>query len=163
MAKLLKHLPALLIGFVLGAAVMCWMFVVWIRRTPPTPELRPPTAIKVTLYPWMGISGIDYEPVDIPPDKLDLVYRLLTPEKYIEGGVYELHTPLMAEAVVSHADGKETTVLVRDFGKNPAVVTVDGRNYFYARNDPVVHAGATQLYRLVSEVFQEKKAQQHKK
>jgi hypothetical protein len=151
-SKVLRHLPALLIGFVLGAAVMCGVFVATTRRHPPTPVLRPPTAIKVTLYPWHGIGGIDGAPVDIPPDKLDLVFRLLTPATFFEGGVHEFITPVVAEAVITHADGKETAVLVRDHGKNPAVVTVDGRHYFYARNDLDVHAGAVQLIRLVNEV-----------
>jgi len=131
--------------------------------TPATPELRPPTAIKVTLYPWEGVGGIDGVPVDIPAEKLDLVYRLLKPEKYFEGGVHELITRIVAEAVVTHADGTQTTVLVRDHGHNPAVVTVDGRNYFYARNDPDIHAGATELIRLVSEVAHKEKTERRLK
>lgn len=83
----MKHLPALLIGFLAGAAVMNVVFAVARSRTPPTPELQPPTAIKVTLYPWHGMEGIDGKPVDIPSDKLDFVFRLLTPQTYFEGGV----------------------------------------------------------------------------
>ena len=157
MSKVLRHLPALLMGLVLGAAVMYGVFVTTTRRHPPTPVLRPPTAIKVTLYPWQGTGGIDGEPVDIPPDKLDLAFRMLTPATYFEGEVHEFITPVVAEAVVIHADVKETFLLVRDHGKNPAVVTVDGRKYFYARNDPDVHAGATQLIGLVREVARQKK------
>lgn len=153
----------MLVGFVAGAAVMCGVFVYTTRRAPATPELRPPTAIKVTLHPWQGVGGFDGEPVDIPPDRLDLAFRLLTPETHFEGGVHEFITPVVAEAVVTHADGKETFVLVRDHGKNPAVVTVDGRTYFYARNDSDVHAGATQLIRLVREVAHQQKAAQQPK
>lgn len=158
----MRHLPALLIGVVAGAAGTCAVFVVSTRRPPPTPVLRPPTAIKVTLYPWNGIRGIDGEPVDVPPDKLDLAFRLLTPETYFEGGVHEFITRVVAEAVITHADGKKTFVLVRDYGHNPAVVTVDGRHYFFARNDPDVHAGAVQLIRLVREVAPKKGPQQPK-
>lgn len=155
----MKHLPALLIGCVLGAAVMWGLCVVSHRPiTPPTPELRPPTGIKVTLYPRQGFGGIDGEPVDIPPDKLDLAFRLLTPETYFGRMDYEFMIPVVAEAVITHADGKETFVLVRDYGHNPAVVTIDGRTYFYARNDPDVHAGAEELYWLVREVAPKKKA-----
>lgn len=158
MSRLLRLLPAILIGFVLGAAVMCGVFVATTRH-PPTPVLRPPTAIRVTLYPWQGIGGIDCEPVDIPPDKLELAFRLLTPETYFKDGAHEFITPIVAEAVVTHADGKETSLLVRDHGKNPAVVTMDGRAYFYARNDPDVYAGASQFVRLVREVAHMKRAQ----
>lgn len=148
----MKHLLPLLIGFVLGAAAMYGVLVLSMHRTQETPELQPPTAIKVTLYPWQGIGGINGEPVDIPPEKMDLAFRLLTPEKYFEGGVHEFVTRVVAEAVITHTDGTQTFVLVRDHGHNPAVVTVDGRNYFYARNDPDVYAGAIQLIRLVNEV-----------
>lgn len=137
---------------------MCGVFVFSTHRTPATPELRPPTAIKVTLYPWEGVGGIDGAPVDIPPEKLDLAFRLLTPEKYFEGGVHEFITRIVAEAVITHADGTQTHVLVRDHGHNPAVVTVDGRHYFYARNDPDVLAGAHQLIGLVNEVAYQEKA-----
>jgi hypothetical protein len=60
--------------------------------------------------------------------------------------------------VITHADGTQTHVLVRDHGVNPAVVTVDGKNYFYARNAPGVHAGAVELIRLVKEVAHKEKA-----
>jgi hypothetical protein len=156
-----KHLRPVLIGFVLGAAVMCGVFAFSAHQTPSPPELRPPTAIQVTLYPWPGVGGIDGEPVDIPPEKLDRAFRLLTPERYFEGGVHEFITRIVAEAVIIHADGTATPVLVRDHGPNPAVVSIDGRTYFYARSDPDVHAGAIQLIRLVNEVAHAKKAWQN--
>ena len=127
------------------------------------PQSCPPTAIKVTLYPWDGVGGIDCDPVDIPPDILDFALRLLTPEKYFEGGVHEFITRIVAEAVITHSDGTQTFMLVRDHGKNPAVVSVDGRNYFYARNDPDVHAGAMELIRLVREVAHAKKEERQPK
>jgi hypothetical protein len=96
--------------------------------------------------------------VDIPPDKLELVFRRLTPQTHFEGPVHEFITPVVARAVITHGDGKETSVLVRDHGHNPAVVTVDGRHYFYARKDPDVYAGAVELTRMVHEVAHEKKA-----
>ncbi len=162
----MKHLLPLLIGFVLGGAATCGVFVLSMRSPPTTPKLRPPTAIRVTLHPWDGIGGVfaaDCEPVDIPLEKLDFAFRLLTPEKYFEGGVHEFITRIVAEAVITHADGTQTSVLVRDHGHNPAVVTVDGRNYFYARNDPDVHAGAIELIQLVNEVAHKEKAMRQPK
>jgi hypothetical protein len=157
-ANSIRHLPALLIGFVAGAAALCGVLVISSRLPPPVPVLPPATAIRVTLYPWENAGRIDGEPVDIPPDKLEFVLRRLTPQTYFESPVYEFITPVVAQAVITHADGKETSVLVRDHGHNPAVVTVDGRHYFYARNDPDVYAGAFELLRLVHEVAHEKKA-----
>jgi len=156
-AKMLKQLPALLIGFLLGGAVMFGLFLVAINQPPPTPKLRPPTSIKVTLYPWEGMGPIDSEPVEIPPDKLDLTFRLITPESYYRYGILDSLMPAIGHAVVTHADGKETFVLIRDFGHNPALVTVNGRHYFVARNDPDVHAGATQIFGLV-QIARQKKA-----
>lgn len=155
----MKYLRSFAIGFLLGG-VSTWGLTAYLMRlSPTTPGLRPPTAIKVTLYPWEGVGGIDGKPVDIPPDKLDLAFRLLTPEKYFGGTVYDFITRIVAEAVITHADGSQTFVMVRDHGHNPAVVSVDGRNYFYARNDPDVYAGAIELIRLVKEVAHAKKGE----
>ena len=57
----------------------------------------------MTLYPSDGFGGFDGQPVDIPPDRLDHAFRLLTPERYFEGGVYEFITRVVAEAVITHA------------------------------------------------------------
>lgn len=150
----MKRVLPFLIGFALGGATVGSVFVFLKHRTPATPNLRPPTAINVTLYPWEGIGGTDRLPVriHIPSDKLDFAFRLMTPETYFDGGVNEFIAPLVAEAVITHSDGTHTRVLVRDYGHNPAVVSVDGKNYFYARNDPDVLAGAYQLIGLVNEV-----------
>lgn len=144
-------------GFLLGGTVLCGVFAPATRMPPPTPTLRPPTALTITLYPWLG--GTDCRPVDIPPDKLDLAFRLLTPDPFFGSTVDDFITRIVAEAVLTHEDGTRTFVLVRDHGHNPAVVSLDGRNYFYARNDPDVHAGAIQLIRLVDEVARAKQAE----
>jgi hypothetical protein len=153
----------LLIGFLLGGAAICGVFVLSTRLPPPTPKLRPPTAIRVTLHPWEGIGGADCEPADIPPEKLEFAFWLLTPDQYFQGGVHDFITRIVAEAVITHGDGTETFVMVRDHGHNPAVVSVDGRSYCYARNDPDVHAGAVQLIRLVREVAHTKRAERQPK
>jgi hypothetical protein len=153
----MKHLLSLAVGFLLGGAVMCAVFALSTLMPPPTPKLRAPTAITVTLYPGQGVGGTDCEPVDIPPEKLDFAFRLLTPDQYFRGGVHDFITRIVAEAVFTHKDGTQTFVMVRDHGHNPAVVSVDGTNYFYARNDPDVHAGGVQLIRLVTEVAHTKR------
>jgi hypothetical protein len=142
-----KHLPALLIGFFLGG--LCVVIAFSAGRPVAAPLLRPPTAIRVTLYPSEIVGEVDGKPVTIPPEMLDLAFRLLTPQTYFKGGANEKITPIVGKAVITHADGTETYVWVRDHGHNPAVVTIDGRNYFYARNDPDVLAGAYQFVGLV--------------
>ncbi|VTS06879.1 hypothetical protein [Tuwongella immobilis] len=153
-----RSVPALLMSFLAGAVVGVGLFVSLSRRSPPTPVLRPPIAMQVTLYPWEGSSDIDGQPVDIPKDKLDRAFLLLTPDTDIESGIHDLAIPVVAKAVLAHADGTETPVLVRDHGHNPAVVTVDGRHYFFARSEPDVDAGAIELIRIVNQVRDNNKA-----
>jgi hypothetical protein len=86
---------------------------------------------------------------EIPATDLDFAMRLLTPDKYYEGGVNDWITPLIAEVVITHEGQADTRLLVRWAGKNPAIVSVDGRNYFYGRPDEDIHDGGTQLLRLV--------------
>lgn len=155
---MVKNLLCFVAGFLLGATVLCVLFACATRMPPPTPTLRPPTAIRITLYPWLGRT--DCRPVDIPPERLDLAFRLLTPDQFFGHPVYDFVTPIVAEAVLTHEDGTRTSVMVRDHGHNPAVVSLDGWNYFYARNDPDVHAGAIELIRLVNEVARPKQAEQ---
>lgn len=46
MARVMRNLPSFLIGFVLCGAVMCAMFAVSTLRSPPTPKLGPPVAMR---------------------------------------------------------------------------------------------------------------------
>lgn len=156
----MRNLFFVVAGFLLGGTALCGVFALATRMPPPTPTLCPPTAITITRYPWLG--GTDCRPVDISPDKLDLAFRLLSPDQFFGYTVYDFITRIVAEAVLTHEDGTRTFVLVRDHGHNPAVVSLDGRNYFYARNDPDVHAGAVQLIRLVDEAARAKQAEQPK-
>lgn len=75
------------------------------RLHPTTPVLRPPTAITVTLHPWEGVGKIHSEPVDIPPEQLDIVFVLLTPDQYFEDGVNDFSTKIVAEAVFTQGMG----------------------------------------------------------
>jgi hypothetical protein len=109
---------------------------------------------------WTSLAG---QTVDIPPDKMDLAFRLLTPDQYFRGGVHDFIHRIVAEARITHGDGTRTYVMVRDAGDNPAAVSVDGKNYFYARNDPDVHNGALDLIRLVTEETHRRKAERQPK
>ena len=126
--------------------------------SPQTPVVRRPESIVVFLHPWSGYEAATTKPVRIPIERHDEIFRRLVPGTFY-GNVHELVSPLVAEAVVTHADKTETTVLVRDGGHNPAIVSVDGVNYFYAKNEPDVYAGANELIRLVAAIAYEQQNQ----
>lgn len=147
-----KQLPSLVIAFLLGAGTMYAVAVVVLQWSPPTPQLRPATAIRMTPHPWEGIAVNGCQPIEIPPAKFDFVIRLLTPGKYYGDTIFDHITPIVAEVDLTHADGEHTFVTVRDGGHNPAMVSLDGRNYFYGRSDPEILAGGTQLIQLLGEV-----------
>jgi hypothetical protein len=88
-------------------------------------------------------------PTKIPANKLDYAWRLLTPDKYYEGGVSDWIHPLMAEVTLTDERGAETRLLIPWSGKNPALISADGRHYFYGRLDDDILDGGTQLLQLV--------------
>ena len=122
------------------------------RRAPSTPRLPPPKTITVTIYPYEPWMKTGYPPTEIPAGKLDYARRLVTPDKYYEGGVNDMFTPLMAVVVLTHEGQPDTRLLVRHSGHNPALISVDGRNYFYGRNEEDIHDGGLDLLRLVRQV-----------
>jgi len=156
-----KYLTVLFLGFMFGVLATGWAISFVVHGVPSTPPLRPATAIQVVLYPSEYTGGPSVGvPISIPPENLDFVFRLVTPESYYGKGMYEFIAPMMAKVEITHADGARTRILVRDGGHNPAVVTLDGSKYFYARNDPEVTVGAFQLCRLVAQIANEKKTEQ---
>lgn len=148
-----------LLGFVCGAAALLLLLTVHASRfTPPTPALKRADAITVFLHPWSGYRAATNKPVTIPADYQDSVFRRLVPETYY-GDINEHITPIIAHVAVTHPDETQTHVLVREGGKNPAIVSVDGVNYFYAKNESDVFAGATELVTLVSEIYHQRQTQ----
>jgi hypothetical protein len=138
----------------LAGAAALWE--VMSREPPPTPQLSPPKTISVMLYPLSSWNSPGHPMTEIPAGDVDFVWRLLTPDKYYEGGVNDWVTPLIAEAVITHEGQPDTRLLVRWAGKNPAIISVDGRNYFYGRPDADVHDGGVQLVRIVQRLTEAK-------
>ena len=141
------------VATLIGVAIVT---TIVIRQPPPTPPLAPPKTITVTLYPIpnMGLRGCP--PTEIPASEIDRVVRLVTPDKYYEGGVNDWITPLIAEVVFTHEGQPDTRLLVRWAGKNPATISVDGRNYFYGKPHEEVHDGGMQLIGLVQRLNEAK-------
>ena len=143
-----------MLGFVCGAAALLLLLSALASRSPPTPNLKPPELITVLLHPpWTRTDTP--EAVIVPAKNHDDVFRRLVPETYY-GEVTGEFPPIVADAKIVHPDETQTQILVREGGKNPAVVSVDGVHYFYARNEPDVFAGATELIRMVREIDYQK-------
>jgi hypothetical protein len=150
----MKSITCVLAGFALGVfATYCC--VIFLMSLPPeTPIVPKPESITIFLHPWGGYEAATTKAVHIPSDSQEQIFRRLVPETFC-GNVYENISPLVAEAFVTHADKTETRVLVRDGGHNPAIVSVDGVNYFYAKKESDVYAGANELIRLVAAIAYE--------
>ena len=126
------------------------VYSLWIvvnRQQPQAPRIRPPKTMTVIMHPFQEWDKTRYPPTEIPAAELDYAFRLVTPDRYYEGGLIE--RPLMAVVVLSHESWPDTMLLVRWSGHNPALISVDGRNYFYGRNDEDIGDGGLQLLRLV--------------
>lgn len=148
----MKNAAIFLCGIVIGSAALLLLLTILASRfTQPTPHLKPPQSITVFLYPWSGYEAETKRAVRIPKEKQAEVFRRLVPWTFFKD-VNEFQWPLVAEAVVTHADRTETRVLVREGGANPALVSLDGVNYFFAKNEEDVYWGANELVRLVADI-----------
>lgn len=148
----MRNAAVFICGFVLGVAAIV---VVPMTMASPAalqaPQLKQAKAITIFLHPWGGYEAATNKAVRIPTESQEEIFRRLVPGAFY-GKVNEHIVPLVAEAVVTHADGTQTRVLVREGGVNPAVVSVDGVNYFYAKNEPHVYAGANEFIKMVAEI-----------
>ena len=135
-----------------AATVLTWVS----RRPPPTPRLAPPKTITVTLYPVSEWGRKGFPHAEIPATDFDNVIRLVTPDKYVSGGVHDRIDPLIAEVVIAHDGHPDTRLLVRWAGKNPAMISVDGRHYFYGVPHEGIHDGGMQLVALVERLVEAK-------
>ena len=153
----MKNAGIFILGSVCGAGALLLLLTVLASRSPPTPDLKPPESITVLLHPpWTKTDTP--EAVIVPAKSHDDVFRRLVPETYY-GEVAGDFPPIVADAKIAHLDETETRVLVREGGKNPAIVSVDGIHYFHAKNDPDVFAGATELIRIVRELDHQNRIQ----
>ena len=139
-------------GFALGIAALLLLLTTWAsRNTRQTPQLKQANTITIFLHPWSGYEAATNKAVLIPDASREEIYRRLVPEKYY-GSINDQLAPIEAEAVVTHPDATQTRVFVREGGINPAIVSIDGVNYFYAKNESGVYSGAIELVRMVAEL-----------
>lgn len=155
----MKQLLFVFIGFVFGTFVTFCTIRFVVQLPPTTPTLKQPESLTVFLHPWSGYEAASREAVHVPTEKQEQIVKRLAPETYF-GHINERICPLVADVYIEHADQTETHVFVRDYGHNPALISIDGENYFYARNEPDVYAGANELINLVAEIAYKQQIQQ---
>lgn len=130
-------------------------------KQPAPPILPAPTRITAHLHsvPDIGIKGIGK--VEIPQDYIEEVLKIVTPVTFFKSGIRpDLHYHV-ADVYLHHESSNTTTITVRYTGHNPAAVTVDGVNYFYASIDGPID-GATGLANLLAKLhFEAERDQQH--
>lgn len=59
---------------------------------------------------------------------------------------------------ISHDDQTQSYLLIRWGGKTPAMISPDGRHYYYGRPHPEVYDGASQLRNLVRNLLKNQPA-----
>ena len=92
----------------------------------------------------------------MPAAEFEQVMKLVTPDQYVEGGLNEFITPLIAEVVIRHEGQRETHLLIREAGNNPAMISADGRHYYYSVPFGDIGDGAMKLARLVTKLAEKK-------
>lgn len=99
----------------------------------PAPPILP-ASIRITAQLYsvadMGVEGIDH--VEVPADHIPQILKIVTPVSFIKDGVLPNLNYHVADVYLHHEDSSVTKITVRFTGHNPAAVTVDGVNYFYA-------------------------------
>ncbi len=118
-------------------AIACFGLMVAGCQNQPAPPTFPATSritARVHSVPDMVIETIDH--VEVPQQHIPKIMQLVTPVTYIESGIEPRLNYHVADVYLHHQDSnKVTTIEVRFTGHNPAAVTVDGGNYFYAPVD----------------------------
>jgi|GEM_PF-6525701 len=110
------------------------------------PILRPAKKILVTIKGDPDLHTKDYT-ARANRSQFAQIYELIQPVQTMRFYQYEL----AAEVILKHADGTRTIVYVRDWGKNPAMVSLEYEHFYLAKVDPKVPAGAWKLLTLFHE------------
>jgi hypothetical protein len=121
-----------------------------VKREPAPPVLLPAKSITARLHsvPELGIQAIEH--VEVPDEELSHFLRLVTPQQFVTVGVRPSTDYHVADVYLHHDDSKVTEITVRWMGHNPAAVTIDGSDYFFASTDDFPD-GAIRIARLLAE------------
>lgn len=138
----------------LVTAIGIWVWFTFISRRPaPIPHLAAPTKMVAILHPIEDGHAPGSLRVEIPASDFDQIMQIITPDQPLGGDSNDLIYQLVAEVIIEHEDQSESRVLIRDCGKNPALVTVNGRDYFFAKpHTGKYSSGAIELRALVLQI-----------
>ena len=136
------------------------MFAIAKLNKPAVPTIASPISIKVTLYSESRLGFEGMPATAIPPEEHESVMRLIRPAAYDSAGMHDGINPLVAEIEIAHEGEKITRVFVRSTGMNPALVSVDGRNYFYAETHEDVFDGSVKLLQVMRRIVENQKRAQ---
>jgi len=123
-------------------------------QAPPTPIIADADTITITLYPLPDLGVDGSKPITIPKQYHNRIMDFLKPgQPYSHSGsINEFMHTLIARVELTHTNGPKTLLLVRWSGKNPALISVDGRHYYYGASTDEIYDGAIQLRSLVDSI-----------
>lgn len=154
----LKLIVVTAMSSVVLTTVALWGLMKWSLHTPPAPHIESPTSIKVTLHPVSNFHFVQGLPVTvIPKNEFDSVMRLVRPEQPYGSSVNDAAHPLIGVVEIGHDGGTASTIFVRWSGVNPALVSVDGRTYYYAESHDDVRDGGMKFHSLITRIVENEK------
>lgn len=113
------------------------------------PSLPPITRITATLHPLPDQKILGIDDVEVPESELRVFANLIIPSApCLDQRGIELHPEMycrIADVVVGHKDGSTSRLVIRDTGKNPPAVSLDGSKYYYSSG-----TNAFEIVRLLS-------------
>ena len=131
----------------LVAALVLWLSCAGCKGQKPVPTYPRPVAMRVILEETPGLVPKQRE-VEIQPIDIDKVYELVKPTRWYEEKVHRSMQPIVARIISTHPDGSTTELSVRWTGQNPAIVSLNDTEYYWA-DSGFPGDGAVQLIRLL--------------
>lgn len=89
----------------------------------------------------------------IPNDDWNVILDFILPHKWAEVGRNNLR---IATATIKYKDKESVSIDVFWHGKNPCLVSLDGKHFYYAKNIPGAADGASGLIRKVKAIRSQK-------
>lgn len=116
----------------------------------PLPHLTPPVAMTAVLQPAPEWGVKSPKAIAVRREDLTAVFDLIKPTRAIHGSIDKSTHLLAAMITTTQQDGSHVTIYVRCIGKNPAAVSLDDKDYFWA-DDHNVPDGVIELIRILTE------------
>ena len=137
--------------YVIALAILCLPGTGCTNRKPkPVPAYPRPVAMTVLLEEGfeIGLGKLKEFEIKLSGD-IAKVYEQVKPTRWCDLTNFKSVCPLVARVIAKHADGSTTELFVRDAGVNPALVSFDDTDFFWA-DGGMPGAGATNVLRLLN-------------